>query len=137
MISTFYHLAFVSEDNDGCKVAKLDLESGVVSADDEEREEMKEEEGGSGSGGGGGGRGDAVWNSVHRVDRSPGLSFGWDKSVANEKLLSNLKIDRNNIVSIVINTMPGYLSKKKIGQETGEWPRWVRFQKFSQKKFCQ
>ena len=113
MISTFYHLAFVSEDNDGCKVSKLDLESGVVSADDEEREEMKEEEGGSGSGsGGGGGRGDAVWNSVHRVDRSPGLSFGWDKSVANEKLLSNLKIDRNNIVSIVINTMPGYLGKK-------------------------
>ena len=90
MINNFYNLAFVSAD-DGCQVSMLDLEADVAVVDDDERDG---EEDGSVVGGG-----DAVWNRVHRVDRSPGLSFGWDKSVANEKLLSNLKIDRNNIVS--------------------------------------
>ena len=93
VISTFYQMAFVGAEDEGCQVSKLDLEAGVASVDDGDDGEagnLKE------SGG------DGVWNRVHRVDRSPGLSFGWDKSVANEKLLSNLKIDRNNIVSCIV-----------------------------------
>ena len=86
VISTFYQLAFMGAEEEGCQVSKLDLEAGVGDAGEEGNSENE-------SGG------DGVWNRVHRVDRSPGLSFGWDKSVANEKLLSNLKIDRNNIVS--------------------------------------
>ena len=88
VISTFYQLAFMGAEEEGCQVSKLDLEAGVGDAGEEGNSENE-------SGG------DGVWNRVHRVDRSPGLSFGWDKSVANEKLLSNLKIDRNNIVSIL------------------------------------
>ena len=86
MISTFYHLAFVSADaaEGEAQVSKLDLEPNVVATAEDES----------------GHNGDAVWNSVHRVDRTPGLSFSWDKSEANDKLLSNLKIDRNNIVSL-------------------------------------
>ena len=96
VIRNLDHLAFVSaDDDDGCHVSPLDLEADFApAADDEEEREAAAEEDGSC-------KGDAVWNRVHRVDRSPGLSFGWDKSVANEKLLSKLKMDRNNIVSTV------------------------------------
>ena len=85
VISNLYRLAFVSPD--GCNASQLDLDADITSADDESETEIEE------------GKGDAVWRRVHRVERSPGLSFGWDKSLANEKLLANLSIDRNNIVS--------------------------------------
>ena len=94
VISTFYQLAFVGAEDECCQVSKLDLEADVASVDDGDDGEAGNSEKESG--------GNDVWNRVHRVDRSPGLSFGWDKSVANEKLLSNLKIDRNNIVSCIV-----------------------------------
>ena len=110
VISTFYQLAFVGAEDEGRQVSKLDLEAGVASAEDGDDGEAGNSEKESG--------GDGVWNRVHRVDRSPGLSFGWDKSVANEKLLSNLKIDRNNIVSIV------NLICICTGQKDGFWLIW-------------
>ena len=78
VISNLYRLAFIGPE--GCDVSRLDLDADITSADEESETEVE------------GGKGDAVWRRVHRVERSPGLSFGWDKSLANEKLLANLKI---------------------------------------------
>lgn len=43
-----------------------------------------------------------IWRKLYPIESSPALSYQWNNSYANKKLLSALNIDSRNIVSFML-----------------------------------